>query len=58
MVIKLLDPMIEGAKVSLLVDGKEVKRKVYYRSYCGLFVVIHNVMIFNYDFYTDDTFTY
>lgn len=40
----------EGKYVRLLVDGKEIKRRVYYRSYCGLFVIVKGYAIFDYDF--------
>ena len=60
MVIKLLENMLgnEGNKILIEVDGKLTKRRVYYRSSCGLFILVNNTMIFAYDFFTNDTFTY
>lgn len=56
MEIKMIDNMYgrEGSKVRLLVDGKEIKRRVYYRSWCGLFVLVGGMMVFDYDFYDKD----
>ena len=56
MEIKMIDNMYgrEGLKVRLLVDGKEIKRRVYYRSWCGLFVIVGGMMVFDYDFFNKD----
>lgn len=51
MKIKLLEPMMgrEGETVALLLDDKEIKRRVYYRRDCGLYVIIRNMMVFEYE---------
>lgn len=52
MVIKLLEGMMgcEGIKVHLFIDGKRAQRRVYYRTDCGLYIIVKNHMIFEYDF--------
>lgn len=58
MKIKLLEPMMgrEGDMVSLLLDGKEIKRRVYHRTDCGLYIIVRNTMVFEYDFRNSDEF--
>ena len=52
MKIKLLEPMMgrEGETVALFLDGKKITRRVYHRNDCGLYVVIKNMKVFEYDF--------
>ena len=56
MTITLIDQMYgsEGMEIRVRVNDKEIKRRVYYRSDCGLFIRINNKKYFEYDFrYTD-----
>lgn len=56
MKIRLIDSMEgrEGKSIRILVDGKEMRRRVYYRTYCGLFILVKGYMVFAYDFYSKD----
>lgn len=51
MKIKMIDSMYgrEGKKVRLLCDDKEISRRVYYRSYCGLFIIVKGYLVFEYE---------
>lgn len=40
----------EGETVALFLDGKKITRRVYHRNDCGLYVVIKNMKVFEYDF--------
>ena len=55
--IKLLNDIYgnEGGYAELLYNGKRIRRKIYYRSDCGLYIRINNKRYFEYDFrYTDE----
>lgn len=39
----------EGTKISILIDGKPAARRVYYRSCCGLFIIVKGYPIFEYE---------
>lgn len=59
MIVKLLDDTLvgkEGKRVRIEVDGKETTRRVYFRSDCGLYILVKNTMIFEYDFRYTDTY--
>ena len=49
--IKLLASMVgrEGQKVSLFYNRKLIKRRVYFRRDCGLYIIINNRMYFEYE---------
>lgn len=36
----------EGLFVQVLLNGKLLKRKVYHRSNCGLYIIVKNIMFF------------
>lgn len=54
--VSLINPMEgrEGQSIRILVDGKETRRRVYYRTWCGLFILVKGYMVFAYDFYDKD----
>ena len=54
--IKLLTQIYgnEGGYAELLYKGKRIKRRVYYRSDCGLYIIINNKMYFEYEFINTD----
>jgi hypothetical protein len=58
-VVELLDTLYgnEGRKISLLVNGKPTSRRVYYRSDCGLYIVVNRYPIFEYEVRYTDTYT-
>lgn len=49
--IKLLKSMSgnEGEKIALFYNGKLIRRRVYYRSWCGLFIIVEGRMFFEYE---------
>lgn len=49
MKIKLLSTMLAGLRCTLIIDGKTVTRKVYYRSACGTYIRQNNRKIFWYE---------
>ena len=54
--ITLIDQIYgsEGMTIRVKVDGKEIRRRVYYNSRDGLYIRINNRKYFEYDFrYTD-----
>lgn len=55
--IKLLNEMYgnEGGTAELLYNGKRIRRRIYYRSDCGLYIRINNRAYFEYEFRTNDT---
>lgn len=55
--ITLIDQIYgsEGMEIRISVDGKEIKRRVYYSSADGLYIRINNRKYFEYDFRYDDT---
>lgn len=55
--ITLIDQIYgsEGMTIRVRVDGKELKRKVYYNSRDGLYIRIENRKYFEYDFRLNDT---
>lgn len=59
MKIKLLEPMMgrEGDKISLIANGKQVSRRVYFRKDCGLYVVIDSKMFFEYELWVGEEVT-
>lgn len=46
----------EGEKINILVDGKPTTRRVYYRSYCGLFIIVKGYPIFEYETRYEDEY--
>lgn len=55
--ITLIDQIYgsEGMTIRVRVDGKEIRRRVYYNSRDGLYIRIENRKYFEYDFRYDDT---
>ena len=44
----------EGKLIRLELNGREIRRRVYYNRACGLFIRLNNKAIFAYDFYKSD----
>lgn len=55
--ITLIDQIYgsEGMEIRVRVDGKEIKRRVYYSRADGLYIRINNKKYFEYDFRYNDT---
>lgn len=55
--ITLIDQIYgsEGMEIRVRVDGKEIKRRVYYSRTDGLYIRINNKKYFEYDFRYNDT---
>ncbi len=58
--IKLLASMYgrEGEKVALFYNGKLIKRRVYYRTWCGLYIIINNRLYFAYELPVGEEITF
>jgi hypothetical protein len=44
----------EGKTIRLELNGREIRRRVYFNRFDGLFIRINNKKIFAYDFYKAD----